>query len=93
MSEAKVKEPTLREKAVFTIFNTLLNGLNMAEAPVTKEGMVLRFEDKDFVVKVIQKKAPIYQEDVRALFVAVDAEADVAEQEAEFSDAEISEAI
>jgi hypothetical protein len=70
MAEAKVKEVTLREKVVGMVGNILLEGLDLAEMPVTKEGFLFEVEGTQFVVKVIQKKNSVMQEDIKSLFTA-----------------------
>jgi len=67
MAEAKVKEPTLREKVIYGVAQSLMAGSDLGEIPYTKEGLVLSVEDKYFVVKIIQKKSPIYQEDIKGM--------------------------
>ncbi len=81
MSETKVKEPTLRDQMVEEVGLALLEQFGLGEMPVTKEGFLVEAEGKHFVVKVIQKKNPVPQEDVRDLFVAEDTDAEDADAE------------
>ena len=90
MPEAKVKEPTLRERMVTAVGGVLMEGFGLGEIPVTKEGFLLSLDGKHFVVKVIQKKNPVPQGDVKELFTAVEADAESAEdaEEVEMEDYE-----
>lgn len=88
MSETKVKEPTLRDQMVEEVGLALLEQFGLGEMPVTKEGFLVEAEGKHFVVKVIQKKNPVPQEDVRDLFVAEDTDAEDFEDEDEVEDEE-----
>jgi hypothetical protein len=75
MSEKeKVKEPTLRDQVVEEVYSAILNDRGATEGPITKEGLLLDCEGKHFVVKVIQKKNPVYQENIKGLFSVIEAE-------------------
>lgn len=77
---AKVKEPTAREVMIYNVAQALLKHFDLAEVAVSKEGLVLQAEENTFVVKVIQKKNPIYQEDIKGMIELAEAEV---EEEAE----------
>ncbi len=92
MAEKKVKEPTLRDRIVDLVGVALLNEFEVGEIPVTKEGFLLGAEGKHFVVKVIQKKNLVEQNEIKGLFVAPDESendfviSDVEEEEEDFED-------
>jgi len=74
MAEGKVKEPTLREKVIQDVGEVLAEGFGLAEIPVTKQGFLFQFEDKHFVVTIIQKKEMVPQAEIKSLFVLEEAE-------------------
>jgi len=88
MAKGKVKEPTLRERVIFSVAQSLMGSFDLGEIPFTKEGLVLGVEEEAFVVKVIQKKNPIYQEDIKGMIEFVDV---VYEPEAEANEADEAE--
>ena len=64
---AKAKEVTLRERMIGTVAESLMDKMDLGELPVTKEGLLLAEEGEQFVVKVIQKKKEVHQEDIKGL--------------------------
>ena len=66
---AEKKGLQLRDKVINFVAKALMDANDVAEIPQTKEGMLMEFEDKQFVVKVIQKKNPVHQEDVKGMLV------------------------
>lgn len=67
---AKEKEVTLRERVIGTVAEAVMVPMNLDEIPLTKEGLLMEVEGEQFVVKVIQKKKRVHQEDVKDLLVA-----------------------
>lgn len=67
---AKEKEVTLRERVIGTVAEAVMVPMNLGEIPLTKEGLLMEVEGEQFVVKVIQKKKRVHQEDVKDLLVA-----------------------
>ncbi len=65
---------TLRERVIGTVAEALMNVFDMDEIVVTDEGLLVQVDDEHFVVKTIQKKAPVPQEKVRGLIVRGEAD-------------------
>jgi hypothetical protein len=66
---AKQKEKTLREKVIENVAVSTMVQFDLPELTVAKEGLVLAVDGEVFVIKVIQKKTPILQGDVKGMFV------------------------
>lgn len=64
---AKVKEVSLRERVIGTVAEAIMEKLDLGEMSVTKEGLLMGVDEEQFVVKVIQKKKTIYQEDIKGI--------------------------
>lgn len=74
---AKTKEPTAREMMIYGVSQALMEKFDLTEIPLAKEGLVLNADEETFVVKIIQKKNPIYQEDIKQMIeLAPEAEED-----------------
>ncbi len=66
---AKDKEKSLREKMIENVAMSLMNHFEMSEIVIAKEGLVMGAGGETFVIKVIQKKKPVLQADVKGEYV------------------------
>jgi hypothetical protein len=83
---AKVKEPTVREVMIHNVAQALMEKFDLGEIAMSKEGLVLQSDEETFVVKVIQKKNPIFQEDIKGMIELAGEEAEVKEEDVSEAD-------
>lgn len=66
---AKAKEVSLRERVIGTVAEAIMEKMDLGEMAVTKEGLLMGVDEEQFVVKVIQKKKAVHQEDIKDTLV------------------------
>ncbi len=92
---SKEKEVSLRERVIGTVAESIMRTMNSDQIPQAKEGLLMEVEGEQFIVKVIQKKKQVFQEDIKGLLTLGEMNtlfADAVEEEDEEDEEEDPEA-